>query len=79
MVRRQVVLGPCLGLIGSVWSVFVSGVRRKQVFYSQVVHGLGVWLVVAGRKGGAGYIDTHVAPGAQQWWLMLGYIALFRS
>ena len=30
-------------------------------------------------KGGAGYIDTHVAPGAQQWGLMIEYIALFQS
>ena len=27
VVSRQVVLGPGLGLIGSVWSVFVSGMR----------------------------------------------------
>ena len=34
---RQVVVGPILGLIGSVWSVFVREVRSKQVCYSQVV------------------------------------------
>ena len=79
VVSRQVVMGPGLGLIGSVWSVFVRGVRREQVCYSQVVRGLGVGLVVSGRKEGAGYITPHVAPGAQQLGLMLGYIALFQS
>ena len=79
VVSRQVVVGPILGLIGSVWSVFVRGVRRKQVCYSQFVHGLGVGLVVSGRKGGAGYIAPHVAQGVQQWGLMLGYIALIQS
>ena len=48
VVSRQVVVGPGLGLIGSVWSVFVRGVRREQVCYSQVVRGLGVGLVVSG-------------------------------
>ena len=57
----------------------MRGVRRKQVCYPQGVHGLEVGLVVSGRKGGAGYIDTHVVPGAQQWGLMLGYIALFQN
>ena len=38
----------------------------------QVVRGLVVGLVVSGQKGGAGYIDTHAAPGVQQWGLMLG-------
>ena len=46
VVSRRVVVGPGLGLIGSVWSVFVRGVRRKQVCFSQVVRGLGVGLVV---------------------------------
>ena len=45
MVRRQVVVGPGLGLIVSVWAVFVRGVRREQVCFSQVVCGLGVGLV----------------------------------
>ena len=51
VVSRQAVVRPILGLIVSVWSVFVRGVRRKQVFYSQVVQGLGVGLVVSGQKG----------------------------
>ena len=59
MVSRQVVVGLDLVLIGSVWSVFVRGVRREQVCYSQVVHGLGVGLIVLGQKGGAGYIDLQ--------------------
>ena len=50
VVSRQVVVWPGLELIGSVWSVFVRGVRRKQVCYSQVVRGLGVGLVVSGQK-----------------------------
>ena len=41
VVSRQVTVGPGLGLVGSVLSVFVRGVRRKQVCYSQVVRGLG--------------------------------------
>ena len=55
-----------LWLIESVWSVFVRGVRRKQVCYSQVVCGLGVGLGVSGRKWGAGDIAPHAAPGVQQ-------------
>ena len=51
MVSRRVVVGPILGLIGSVCSGFVRGVSRKQVYYSQVVSGLGVGLVVSGQKG----------------------------
>ena len=51
VVRRQVVAGPALELIGSVWSVFVRGVRRKHVCYSQVIRGLGVGLVVFRPKG----------------------------
>ena len=43
-------MGPGLGLIGYVFSVFVRGVRRKQVCNSQVVCGLGVGLVVFGQK-----------------------------
>ena len=50
VVSRQVVVGPGFGLIGAVWSVFVRGVRRKQVCYSQFVRGLGVGLVVSGPK-----------------------------
>ena len=57
----------------------MRGVRNKQVCYSQVVRGLGVRLVVSGQKGGTGCIAPHVAPGVQQWGLMLGYIALFQS
>ena len=66
VVSRQVVVGP----------VFVKGVRNKQVCKSHVVRGLEVGLVVSGRKEGAGYIAPHVAPGAQQLGLMLGYIYL---
>ena len=44
---RQVVVGPNLGLIGSVWLVFLRGSGMKQV-----VRGFGVGLVVSGRKGG---------------------------
>ena len=72
-------MGPDLWLVGSVWSVFVKWVRREQVCYSQVDRGLGVGLVVSGQKEGAGCIAPHVAPGAQQWGLMLGYRALFQS
>ena len=36
VVGRQVVVGPGAGLVGAVWSVFVIGVRRKQVFYFHV-------------------------------------------
>ena len=68
MVSRQVVVGPNLGLIRSVWLVLVRGAGMKQA-----VCGLGVGLVVSGRQGGAGYIGTHAAPGAQQWGLMLIY------
>ena len=39
---RQVVVGPGFGLIGSVWSVFVRGVKRKKACCSQFVRGLGV-------------------------------------
>ena len=46
VVSRQVVVGPNLGLIGSVWLVFVRGARMKQV-----VCGLGVGLVVSAQKG----------------------------
>ena len=67
VVSRQVVVGPGLGLIGSVWWVFVRRVRRKQVCYSQVAGGLGVGLGVSGRKGAAGYIDTYVIPGVDAW------------
>ena len=38
----------------------------------QIWRGLGVGLVVSGQNGGAGQIVTHVAPGVQQWGLMLG-------
>ena len=79
VVSRQVVVGPGLGLIGSVWSVFVRGVRWKQVCYSQVVRGLGVGLVVSRQKEGAGCISPHVAPGLQQWGLMLRYRELIQS
>ena len=75
-------MGPGSGLIGAVFLVFVRGMRWKLVCYLQVVHGLGVGLdesVVSGPKGGTGYIDTHAAPGAQQWGLMLGYIVIFLS
>ena len=41
VVSSQVVVGPGLGLIGFVWSVFVRGVRRNQVCNSQVARGLG--------------------------------------
>ena len=61
VVSRQVVVGPILELIGSVWLVLARGVRRKQV-----VRGVG--LVVSGKKEGAGYIAPHVAPGAQLQW-----------
>ena len=37
-------MGPGFGLVGAVWSVFVRGVRWKQVSYFQVVRGLGVKL-----------------------------------
>ena len=71
VVSRQVVVGPCLELIGSFWSEFVRWAGMKQV-----VRGLGVGLVVSGQRGGVGYTDPHVASGAQQWGLMLGYISL---
>ena len=74
MVSRQVVVGPNLGLIGSVLSVFVRGAGMKQV-----VGALGVGLVVSGRRGRAGYIETHAAPGTQQWGLIIGYIAFYQS
>ena len=51
VISRQVVVRPGLGLIGSVWSVLVRWVRRKQVYNAQVVSGLGVRLVVSGLKG----------------------------
>ena len=54
VVRRQVVVGPGSGLVGAVWSLFVSGMRWKKVCYLQVVCGLGVGLdksVVSGTKG----------------------------
>ena len=54
--------------------MFVRGLRRKQVCYSQG-WGSGVGLVVSSPKGGAGYMGTHAAPRAQQWGLMLEYIA----
>ena len=41
VVNRQGVAGPGLGLIGSVWLVFVKGVRRNQVCNSQVVRKVG--------------------------------------
>ena len=50
VVSRQVVVGPILGLVGSGWSVFVRGVRWKEVCYSQVVRGLGVGMVVFGQR-----------------------------
>ena len=56
VVSRQV--GPIFGLVESFWSVFVRGAGMEQV-----VRGLGLGLVESG--GGAGHIDTHVAPGAQ--------------
>ena len=51
VVSRQAVVGQGFGFIGSVWSMFVRGMRRKLVCYSQVVSGLGVGLVVSGPKG----------------------------
>ena len=47
-------MGPGSGLVGAVWSLFVSGMRWKKVCYLQVVCGLGVGLdksVVSGTKG----------------------------
>ena len=44
VVGRQVGVGPGYGLVGAVWSVFVRGVRWKQVCYLQVVRGLRVGL-----------------------------------
>ena len=52
-------------LLGVVWLVFVRWTGMKQVAR---------WLGVR-----AGYTDPHVAPGAQQWGLMLGYISLPQS
>ena len=37
VVRRQFVVGPGSRLVGAVWSVFVRGVRWKQVCFLQVV------------------------------------------
>ena len=51
--------------------------RRKQVIHRLCVGPVG--FVVSGPTGGTGYIDTHVALGAHQLGLMLGYIALFQS
>ena len=54
----------------------MRGVRRKQVCCSPVVCGLGVGLVVSGPKGGAGYIDPHVATVGVDVWIYRSFSEL---
>ena len=80
MVSRQVVVGPGLGYLMVDRICLVGFCERGKEETGLLFTGC-VWvgLVVSGRKREAGYIGTHVAPKAQQWGLMLEYIALFQS
>ena len=83
VVKRQVVVGPGSGLVGSVWWIFVM-VRWEQICHSQVVCGLGVRLDESGVSGQRDEPATltlmlHQGCNSGGWRLNIYYIDLVQS